>query len=204
MAYIYKIINDINSKIYIGKTQFSLEKRFKQHCKDSQKPQLNHRPLYNAMKKYGIEYFHIQLIEETKYPEEREQYWIKYYDSYKNGYNATKGGDGKVYADYDLITQLWNSGKTMLEIHNELGYDTKTIRSALNHYDITSQQRKAQGRKKYSKQIAMLDKENNIIKIFSSMEDAFKFLGKQSGGQISGVCKGKRKTAYGYKWTYID
>lgn len=32
MSYIYKIINDINNKIYVGKTDFSLEKRFKEHC----------------------------------------------------------------------------------------------------------------------------------------------------------------------------
>ena len=29
MAYIYKIENDINGKLYIGKTEFSIEKRFK-------------------------------------------------------------------------------------------------------------------------------------------------------------------------------
>ncbi|HAU86335.1 MAG TPA: hypothetical protein DCW90_12820 [Lachnospiraceae bacterium] len=29
MVYIYKIINDINDKIYVGKTEFSIEKRFK-------------------------------------------------------------------------------------------------------------------------------------------------------------------------------
>ena len=27
MAYIYKIINDINNNVYIGKTEFSIEKR---------------------------------------------------------------------------------------------------------------------------------------------------------------------------------
>ena len=28
MAYIYQIVNDINGKIYVGKTEFSIEKRF--------------------------------------------------------------------------------------------------------------------------------------------------------------------------------
>jgi predicted GIY-YIG superfamily endonuclease len=37
MAYIYKIVNDINNKVYIGKTEFSIEKRFSEHCKDSVK-----------------------------------------------------------------------------------------------------------------------------------------------------------------------
>jgi hypothetical protein len=55
------------------------------------------------MRKYGIEHFHISLIEETCQPEERERYWIEYFSSFKNGYNATHGGDGKSYLDYNLI-----------------------------------------------------------------------------------------------------
>ena len=37
MSKIYKIINDINDKVYIGKTKLSIEKRFKQHYEDSKK-----------------------------------------------------------------------------------------------------------------------------------------------------------------------
>lgn len=39
MPYIYKITNDINNKIYIGKTLYTIEHRFKEHCKDSKKRQ---------------------------------------------------------------------------------------------------------------------------------------------------------------------
>ena len=74
MAFIYKITNDINDKIYVGKTEFSIEKRFAEHCKDAFKRTEEHRPLYNAMRKYGIEHFHAELIEETNSPEEREIY----------------------------------------------------------------------------------------------------------------------------------
>ena len=34
MPYIYKITNDINGKIYIGKTLSTIEQRFKEHCQD--------------------------------------------------------------------------------------------------------------------------------------------------------------------------
>ena len=102
MAYIYQIKNDINEKIYIGKTEFSIEKRFKEHCHDAFIERNEKRPLYAAMRKYGIEHFHISLIEETDNPEEREKYWIEYYQSFKYGYNATMGGDGKKYIDYNL------------------------------------------------------------------------------------------------------
>ena len=103
MAYIYQIVNDINQKIYIGKTEFSLEKRFKEHCKDAFKREKEKRPLYSAIRKYGPENFHIELIEITEYPEEREIYWIKEKDSYKKGYNATLGGRGKRYINYNQV-----------------------------------------------------------------------------------------------------
>lgn len=48
------------------------------------------------MKEYGIENFFVETLEETEEPEEREKYWIEYFGSFKNGYNATIGGDGKL------------------------------------------------------------------------------------------------------------
>ena len=121
-----KIVNNINQKIYIGKTEFSLEKRFKEHCRDALKESNRDRPLYRAMRKYGIENFRIELIEETSNPEEREIYWIEQYGSFKNGYNATLGGDGRHYRDYDLIYSLYQEGKTIQEIAEILNYDKKT------------------------------------------------------------------------------
>jgi len=43
---------------------------------------------------YGIDKFNIELLEETTLEgaDEREMYWINYFDSYYNGYNSTKGG----------------------------------------------------------------------------------------------------------------
>lgn len=38
MAFIYKITNQINNKLYIGKTSLSsVEERFKEHIQDSKK-----------------------------------------------------------------------------------------------------------------------------------------------------------------------
>ena len=70
------------------------------------------------MQKYGCEHFHISLIEETNKPEEREIYWIETLGTFKYGYNATKGGDGRSYLDYDLIYNLYMAGLTIIEIHN--------------------------------------------------------------------------------------
>ena len=64
MSFIYVITNDINNKQYVGKTNTSIEKRFKEHINDSKKERCEKRPLYNAMKKYGIEHFSVKEIEE--------------------------------------------------------------------------------------------------------------------------------------------
>lgn len=68
MAYIYKIVNDINDKIYVGKTERTLEQRFNEHCYEMNRRVEENRPLYAAMRKYGVEHFHIELIEETNSP----------------------------------------------------------------------------------------------------------------------------------------
>ena len=206
MPYIYKITNSVNGKIYIGKTSSSIEERWKEHKRDSIKDSEKHRPLYRAMNKYGIENFSVEELEKCdtdKIACEREVYWIEYYGSFKNGYNATKGGDGRQYADYDLILALFREGKTGKEICQITGYSYKTITLALEQKGISVEERKKRGRIQ-NKAVLMLDKDTlDILKIFPSMSEAEKFLKKPGGYRhISEVCLGKRKTAYGYKWKY--
>ena len=205
MAYIYKITNDINNKIYIGKTEYSIKKRFKEHCRDAFRERNEKRPLYDAIKKYGIEHFSIEQIEETDIPEEREQYWIEQYGSFKNGYNATLGGDGKRYRDYDLIYNLYKEGKNITEISKILNYDEQTCRVALDKFNISHEERVRRGRSNQFHSILQIDiKTGEILNIFPSIADAYRYLGKQHSGHIASVCNGKRKTAYGYSWKYSE
>lgn len=98
MAFIYVITNDVNGKPYVGKTNFSLERRFREHIADSKRERCNKRPLYSAMNKYGVEHFHIEQLEECSADDsaEREEYWITKLSTYGHtGYNATRGGDSK-------------------------------------------------------------------------------------------------------------
>lgn len=56
-----------------------------------------------------------------------------------------------------------------------------------------------------AKKVAMVDKNTNkIVKTFNSIIDATHFINKNNSGHIVNCCKGKLKTAYGYKWQYID
>lgn len=212
MAYIYKIENDINDKLYIGKTEFSIEKRFKEHCHDSTKQYLN-RPLYKAMRKYGVEHFHISLIEVTDDPEEREKYWIEFYGSFKDGYNATLGGDGKKYLDYDLIVKTYQeclNAKTTAKI---CGVNVDSVYNILEAKGIPRKSGHEILREECSKAVAMMDKQDNIIEVFSSCTAAANYLiekgyttSKITRGvmaHITQVCSGKRNTAYKFKWKYL-
>lgn len=203
MAYIYQIINDINQKIYVGKTEFSIEKRFKEHCRDAFKNRNEKRPLYAAMRKYGIEHFHIELLEETDNPEEREKFWIEEKKSFKYGYNATVGGDGKRYADYELIQTLYDDGLSCKDIGEITKYDHITIANALEEKNISKVERLQRGHDFISKPVAKLDKHTlEIIEIYPSIREAERQNGNTQ--HISQVCQGKRKTCKGYKWKYIE
>lgn len=65
-------------------------------------------------------------------------------------------------------------------------------------------------RAKIIRKIYQLELDGNIIKLFDSIDDAEKEIGKDSGlFDIAGACKGYRKSkglecAYGYGWCYVE
>lgn len=102
---IYLISNDVNSKLYVGQTIQSLNKRFNGHCCYSKSDRSVNMYIKRAIHKYGKKNFHITLIEECPIQElnEREKFWISFYDSYNNGYNLTKGGQDSNYASCHIL-----------------------------------------------------------------------------------------------------
>ncbi|MDD5538722.1 MAG: GIY-YIG nuclease family protein [Candidatus Omnitrophica bacterium] len=88
---IYKAINKINGKIYIGQTVGSLGKRITEHCRSSV------GFFSRALRKYGREGFDFEIIENCesrKELSEREIYWIGFFGcKYPVGYNLTDGGE---------------------------------------------------------------------------------------------------------------
>lgn len=96
---IYLIFNDVNNKVYVGQTIQSLNKRFNGHCCYSKTDRSVNMYIKRAIHKYGRNKFHIKLIEECPIERlnEREKYWISYYDSYNKGYNLTLGGQDSNY-----------------------------------------------------------------------------------------------------------
>ena len=98
MGSIYKITNKVNGKVYIGKTIVSLEHRMKFHIIYA-KNLSSQKYLYKSMRKHGIENFRIEQIDKCETLSElneKEKYWINYYQSRDclKGYNVALGGDG--------------------------------------------------------------------------------------------------------------
>lgn len=94
---IYKITNKINGKCYIGQS-VNIKERWRKHRTVAKRNSGKdcHKPLYCAIRKYGVENFSFEILEECSKEElnDKEIYWIAYYNSCNsdNGYNLTKGG----------------------------------------------------------------------------------------------------------------
>lgn len=189
MGYIYKITNKINGKIYIGKTVKTIEERFKRHAYDSHRNDRNNY-FYNAIKKYGIENFIIEEIENVDNSKlnEKEKYWIKFYKSNfsRIGYNSTIGGDGHVKVDECMlneINKLWNLGLSLTEISNTLGLYISTVKNYLKENPNFSEEEKKKRAKvknseEHSKPVLAYDLNGDFI------------------CRYDGVCKASEETGF--------
>lgn len=127
---IYKITNNMNSKVYIGQTCHP-QKRWSAHQK-TQGTVLN-----SAINKYGVENFSFEILEWTEEYNTRERHWIAYYNSYGlKGYNMNAGGEGQQRLD-DITLQgiredLISSSLQIQEIAESWDVSTGTA-SLINH-----------------------------------------------------------------------
>lgn len=213
MPFIYCITNVINNKQYVGKTTLTVEERFRNHCKDRKKRRNEKRPLYNAMNKYGVDNFVFETLIECTAEElsTYEQFYIDKLDTYKHGYNATKGGDGKILFDYKKIIELYQKGLTFEEISKQIGCCSDTVSNVIHGHNVPTKQHYT-GSCQQPLKVVQCDKSNNQeLRIFDSIAQAAHWLVDNgyiktycSGvrGHISSCCRGLIKTAYKFKWRF--
>lgn len=96
MIGIYKITNIANGKSYVGQST-DIHRRWRTEIANSNNVNSHSYdyPLMRAFRKYGINNFKFEVIEECKNEElnQKEMYWIDYFDTFFHGYNQTLGGD---------------------------------------------------------------------------------------------------------------
>ncbi len=142
--WIYKITNIQNNKVYIGQTIRPIEQRFHRHLNDALNNILDTH-FARAIRKYGKDNFIIEEIDTAETQDElnqKEQYWIQYYNSVNDGYNETDaiskcGGntyqsktENEMEAIKDKIRQ------TKLGFKNPMARKIKRINIITNEIDI--------------------------------------------------------------------
>ena len=115
---IYKIINKINNKTYVGSTS-NFDKRWYSHKFRLKNNNHHSSKLQSSVNKYGIENFVFEILEECSKDLliEREQYWIDSLNSYSNGYNSTPKASNNGGLTEETIIKLKkiHTGKKMSE-----------------------------------------------------------------------------------------
>lgn len=130
--YAYKKISDNQIK-YVGQT-INIAERRKQHEKDEPFNNLRAEydyPLSRAIRKYGIEAFEFLILEENltlEQANEREDYWILYYNTILNGYNQQRGGNNR--------TKL--TDKEIEEIQNKIAYSNLSYNEICQEYGCSA------------------------------------------------------------------
>ena len=221
---IYKIENLINHKVYIGLSK-DISNRWRGHKSNYNNPNCKdyNMVIYKAMRKYGIKNFTFEIIEKCNEEllNQKEQYWIAYYDSYYNGYNSTLGGDeshihlGKPIELYDLEGNYITTYPNITEAAKAIGVSRSAIYGILQGYrlSIKNYQFKLVGDRKEikpytnrqggKKAVLQKDDNNNIINQFESVNEAARQLNLDSSS-ISKCCRGKLKHVGGFRWEYTN
>lgn len=222
MGFIYGIRKNDQIK-YIGQTTKTIEERWKEHIQTALRDGRNNGfAIHAAIRKYGISNFSIVEIEEVpnNLLNEREKYWISIYNTFKNGYNLTLGGEScpesikKKCYQYDLDGKFLKEFESVCAAARAINKNHSNIIKVLqgtlhSAYGFRWSYKKVKQLPKIKnnytgaeKKIAQYDLNNNYIRSFSSTKEAARFLNK-SQGNISSAANGKRKTAYGYIWKFI-
>lgn len=209
---IYKICNTVNDKVYVGQTVQTLERRFGVHqyrARALMEDKYYHTKLYNAMAKYGIENFYIELIEEVEANDDetlselldsREIFWISEYDSYNNGYNTALGGHGKFKYDYrDEVLPLWQSGHSIYSIVAKTHHDTRIIRRVLLDNGITMEEIRERSPICEPKKIYAYDMDGYFVREFKSIWQAHSELNITTAN-IQAALRDRQHYTHGYQF----
>lgn len=212
MAFIYKVTNNINQKVYIGKTDRDVETRWKEHKRHAKA--LSHIVFYKALLKYGFDNFTIETIEECDISvlNAREEYWINFFDSFFSGYNGTLGGEGsKLQIPEEEIEEIkirYQEGERLDLLCKEFHHDYSKIREELIKRGVVINTNA--GPKKLSKAIFAIDPVSlQIIAEYESISAAGRSLceeGKNPRAIANHISRYKntKTVSHGFLWKTLD
>ena len=204
---IYKIENLINGKVYIGQS-VDVEYRFRNHKSESFNPKSNayDTAIHRAIRKYGIENFSFEVIEECKEYElkEKEIYWIDKYGSFGKGYNMTYGGEGVPAINRQKIFDLWDEGMSIGEIADCTRHGKHSIICILENYEnYNNEESYKRGRliasQTRSKKVKQYDLNGKYITTYDNINEAAKTV-NTNASNIRAVLCGLQLSAAEFQW----
>ncbi len=106
--FVYKITNKINNEKYIGQTIQEPEKRWRRHVLNVGNKNIKPTPLTNAMRKYGIDSFVFEIIDNTNDINDLNKKEIEYITLFESlttqkGYNVEIGGKNSLKTEEHKI-----------------------------------------------------------------------------------------------------
>ena len=138
MTGIYKIMNKLNGKVYVGQSVDIVE-RWKQHGYKAfnQNEIAYNSAIHAAFRKYGIENFELTVLEECAVCDldERERYWIETLGSLTpNGYNILIGGQAY------RVTKICSKCGKALDPHSKTGLCINCYRQEIRKHIPTKEE----------------------------------------------------------------
>lgn len=176
---IYKITCKVTNKVYIGQTIRPLADRVARHFEDAEKCDHPGIHFQRAIRKYGRDAFIAEKIDEAhtrQELDEKEKYWISYYNSTVNGYNSTPGGEGgntylkKTEAEMAEIKEKISKSNTGRNNGMSTPIKAKSVKTGEEH-------------------------------IFGSLNEALRFF-KMKGKSFIGERLGGKKTLWHHEWMF--
>lgn len=201
---LYCILNKINNKAYIGKTYRNIDERWREHIKDCKR---YNRPLHRAIRKYGKESFTVKLL--GSFPEGdlelKEKEFILKYNSFKNGYNATLGGDGKRYLEVtdQEVLDAYETSASLKEAATKLNINEDTVRKIIASYNIKIHKPTTQFKKVLIPELGLeFDSVSDCARLLIECEIPKSKNVTTVAGHITRVCNKIRNSYLGFTYVY--
>lgn len=206
MLHLYCITNKINGKKYVGITKQGADRRFRQHINDAKRYKT---VLHKAIRKYGPESFSLEILCKARSYDELIRMEKETIESlgtmHPNGYNMTYGGDSnwRLVSSEAMKARARKAGDTLLGFKHGKDFGEKVSRAKkgkpLSDSNLESI------RKSKSNPVVCID--NGMV--FYNGHEAKKWLNsvgfdKASYSTVVAACRGRIKTAYGFRWKYKD
>lgn len=131
---IYKITNLINGQCYIGQS-INIKKRWQEHRRYKSKEPNTNKLLYKAFDEFGLDNFSFEVLEycEKNLLNEKEQYYIDYFNSIEDGYNMKLGGNFNNTISDETVDKIIELLQDSNFTQREIAIQTKVSKTFVNH-----------------------------------------------------------------------